>query len=351
MKILKKILTSPAVLAIMLIIAMSTLLTACGDPYKNVKVVLPDSVTQSGLVMELDENNTASTTLSVSLENAPSNVSKELLASSSSEKVVVSTKYVVANVSEVSITVTGIVNNVQITVTALDGNKSASFYVSSVKRVTGLQSTSNLSLLYVVQGTPTTLTSNLVSFIPSDTTEKDVEFSLPQGISGASIENNVLLVSDEYVSTNNTIDVLVSSKNNPQISPITITLNVLKQISYTQSYFYSNTTPYEEITPQKNNDGYYEFTIANNLQSKNSLLITIKANSDEYIVTPKFKYNDIAEVVSYQQTSDVYSFIIRPKGSVGSDELVFEIKYSDYEEKVTTEKIIISAYDTVSTIN
>lgn len=350
MKILKKILTSPAVLAIMLIIAMSTLLTACGDPYKNVKVVLPDSVTQSGLVMELDENNTASTTLSVSLENAPSNVSKELLASSSSEKVVVSTKYVVANVSEVSITVTGIVNNVQITVTALDGNKSASFYVSSVKRVTGLQSTSNLSLLYVVQGTPTTLTSNLVSFIPSDTTEKDVEFSLPQGISGASIENNVLLVSDEYVSTNNTIDVLVSSKNNPQISPITITLNVLKQISYTQSYFYSNTTPYEEITPQKNNDGYYEFTVANNLQSKNSLLITIKTNSDEYIVTPKFKYNDIAEVVSYQQTSDVYSFIIRPKGSVGSDELVFEIKYSDYEEKVTTEKIIISAYDTVSTI-
>ena len=82
MKILKKILTSPAVLAIMLIIAMSTLLIACGDPYKSVKVVLPDSVTQSGLVMELDENNTASTTLSVSLENAPSNVSKELLASS-----------------------------------------------------------------------------------------------------------------------------------------------------------------------------------------------------------------------------------------------------------------------------
>lgn len=349
MKLLKKIFKGPIALVFMLALVMSTMLTACGDPYQNVKVVLPDSVTQGELVMELDDNNTATSVLPITVEGAPNNVSKEVMASSTSERVTVSTEFVRGNVSNLTITVSGIVNNVQVTVTALDGQKSSSFYVSSIKRVTNLQQSSDLTVAYTVLNTPKTLTNELISFTPSDTTEKDIEFSLPDGVVGASIENNVLLVTDEYISDNDTIEVIATSKTNPQVTT-RVTLKIIEPIEVSQTYFYANIIPMEEIIPEQNASGYYELKIANNLQSRNSILINISANSADYIITPKFKYGNIAEVVASQITGTTYSFTIKPKGSVGSDELTFEVKHSDYNEKITTEKLIISAYDTVSTI-
>ena len=349
MKLLKKIFKGPIALVFMLALVMSTMLTACGDPYQNVKVVLPDSVTQGELVMELDDNNTATSVLPITVEGAPNNVSKEVKASSTSERVTVSTEFVRGNVSNLTITVSGIVNNVQVTVTALDGQKSSSFYVSSIKRVTNLQQSSDLTVAYTVLNTPKTLTNELIAFTPSDTTEKDIEFSLPDGVVGASIENNVLLVTDEYISDNDTIEVIATSKTNPQVTT-RVTLKIIEPIEVSQTYFYANIIPMEEIIPEQNASGYYELKIANNLQSKNSILINISANSADYIITPKFKYGNIAEVVASQITGTTYSFTIKPKGSVGSDELTFEVKHADYNEKITTEKLIISAYDTVSTI-
>ena len=349
MKLLKKIFKGPIALVFMLALVMSTMLTACGDPYQNVKVVLPDSVTQGELVMELDDNNTATSVLPITVEGAPNNVSKEVKASSTSERVTVSTEFVRGNVSNLTITVSGIVNNVQVTVTALDGQKSSSFYVSSIKRVTNLQQSSDLNVAYTVLNTPKTLTNELIAFTPSDTTEKDIEFSLPDGVVGASIENNVLLVTDEYISDNDTIEVIATSKTNPQVTT-RVTLKIIEPIEVSQTYFYANIIPMEEIIPEQNASGYYELKIANNLQSRNSILINISANSADYIITPKFKYGNIAEVVASQITGTTYSFTIKPKGSVGSDELTFEIKHADYNEKITTEKLIISAYDTVSTI-
>ena len=349
MKLLKKIFKGPIALVFMLALVMSTMLTACGDPYQNVKVVLPDSVTQGELVMELDDNNTATSVLPITVEGAPNNVSKEVMASSTSERVTVSTEFVRGNVSNLTITVSGIVNNVQVTVTALDGQKSSSFYVSSIKRVTNLQQSSDLTVAYTVLNTPKTLTNELIAFTPSDTTEKDIEFSLPDGVVGASIENNVLLVTDEYISDNDTIEVIATSKTNPQVTT-RVTLKIIEPIEVSQTYFYANIIPMEEIIPEQNASGYYELKIANNLQSRNSILINISANSADYIITPKFKYGNIAEVVASQITGTTYSFTIKPKGSVGSDELTFEVKHADYNEKITTEKLIISAYDTVSTI-
>lgn len=349
MKLLKKIFKGPIALVFMLALVMSTMLTACGDPYQNVKVVLPDSVTQGELVMELDDNNTATSVLPITVEGAPNNVSKEVMASSTSERVTVSTEFVRGNVSNLTITVSGIVNNVQVTVTALDGQKSSSFYVSSIKRVTNLQQSSDLTVAYTVLNTPKTLTNELIAFTPSDTTEKDIEFSLPDGVVGASIENNVLLVTDEYISDNDTIEVIATSKTNPQVTT-RVTLKIIEPIEVSQTYFYANIIPMEEIIPEQNASGYYELKIANNLQSRNSILINISANSADYIITPKFKYGNIAEVVASQITGTTYSFTIKPKGSVGSDELTFEIKHADYNEKIITEKLIISAYDTVSTI-
>ena len=78
MKLLKKTLTFPIALMLMLIVGVSFMLTACGDPYKNVKVVLPDSLVQNQFVLELGEDNTASSTFTVSVEGAPDNVSKQV---------------------------------------------------------------------------------------------------------------------------------------------------------------------------------------------------------------------------------------------------------------------------------
>ncbi len=349
MKLLKKTLTFPIALMLMLIVGVSFMLTACGDPYKNVKVVLPDSLVQNQLVLELGEDNTASSTFAVSVEGAPDNVSKQVLASTTSEKVVAKTKFVSGNISEITVTATGIVNNVQVVVTALDGQKSSSFYVSSIKKVSSIQQSSDLSLAFVTINTPKNLTNELISFSPIDTTEKDVEFSLAENIFGASINNNILVVTEDYVSVDNTIEIIATSKSNSQITT-RILLNVLNPITYSQYYYYNNGENQEPITPEENNNGYYEFKIANNLQSRNSLLITILANSADYIITPKFKFGDIAEVVSSSIVGSVYNFYISPKGDVGSDELVFEIKHSQYDQKITTEKVIISAYDTVSVI-
>ena len=134
MNLLKKIVKSPIAIAFMLILALSSILTACGDPYKDLKIVLPDSVAESGLVLELDENNTASTSFTVSLEGAPSSVSRELMVSTSSDRVLATIEYLRGDSSELTLNVTGIVNNVQVTITS-EGQKSASFYVSSVKRM------------------------------------------------------------------------------------------------------------------------------------------------------------------------------------------------------------------------
>ena len=344
MNLLKKIVKSPIAIAFMLILALSSILTACGDPYKDLKIVLPDSVAESGLVLELDENNTASTSFTVSLEGAPSSVSRELMVSTSSDRVLATIEYLRGDSSELTLNVTGIVNNVQVTITS-EGQKSASFYVSSVKRVTGLQQSQNLSSAYAVVGTPVTLTSNLVTFEPADTTERDVDFILPDGTIGASLENNVLLVSEDYASPNNTIEVIAVSRNNSQVTT-RVELQIIEPVTYESTYFYSNSNPMEEIELGSNR----EITIANNLASRNSLLINVTLSSKDFEVSYKFKYANVAEVVSSTKTGNTYSFTIRTKGEVGSDELTFEIKHKEFDYSVTTEKLIISAYDTVSQI-
>ena len=344
MNLLKKIVKSPIAIAFMLILALSSILTACGDPYKDLKIVLPDSVAESGLVLELDENNTASTSFTVSLEGAPSSVSRELTVSTSSDRVLATIEYLRGDSSELTLNVTGIVNNVQVTITS-EGQKSASFYVSSVKRVTGLQQSQDLSSAYAVVGTPVTLTSNLVTFEPADTTERDVDFILPDGTIGASLENNVLLVSEDYASPNNTIEVIAVSRNNSQVTT-RVELQIIEPVTYESTYFYSNSNPMEEIELGSNR----EITIANNLPSRNSLLINVTLSSEDFKVSYKFKYANVAEVVSSTKTGNTYSFTIRTKGEVGSDELTFEIKHKEFDYSVTTEKLIISAYDTVSQI-
>mgnify|MGYP005760503529 CR=1 FL=1 len=344
MNLLKKIVKSPIAIAFMLILALSSILTACGDPYKDLKIVLPDSVAESGLVLELDENNTASTSFTVSLEGAPSSVSRELMVSTSSDRVLATIEYLRGDSSELTLNVTGIVNNVQVTITS-EGQKSASFYVSSVKRVTGLQQSQDLSSAYAVVGTPVTLTSNLVTFEPADTTERDVDFILPDGTIGASLENNVLLVSEDYASPNNTIEVIAVSRNNSQVTT-RAELQIIEPVTYESTYFYSNSNPMEEIELGSNR----EITIANNLPSRNSLLINVTLSSKDFEVSYKFKYANVAEVVSSTKTGNTYSFTIRTKGEVGSDELTFEIKHKEFDRSVTTEKLIISAYDTVSQI-
>ncbi|HIV01124.1 MAG TPA: hypothetical protein IAA62_01010 [Candidatus Caccopulliclostridium gallistercoris] len=344
MNLLKKIVKSPIAIAFMLILALSSILTACGDPYKDLKIVLPDSVAESGLVLELDENNTASTSFTVSLEGAPSSVSRELMVSTSSDRVLATIEYLRGDSSELTLNVTGIVNNVQVTITS-EGQKSASFYVSSVKRVTGLQQSQDLSSAYAVVGTPVTLTSNLVTFEPADTTERDVDFILPDGTIGASLENNVLLVSEDYASPNNTIEVIAVSRNNSQVTT-RVELQIIEPVTYESTYFYSNSNPMEEIELGSNR----EITIANNLPSRNSLLINVTLSSKDFEVSYKFKYANVAEVVSSTVAGNTYSFTIRTKGEVGSDELTFEIKHKEFDYSVTTEKLIISAYDTVSQI-
>ena len=331
MNLLKKIVKSPIAIAFMLILALSSILTACGDPYKDLKIVLPDSVAESGLVLELDENNTASTSFTVSLEDAPSSVSRELMVSTSSDRVLATIEYLRGDSSELTLNVTGIVNNVQVTITS-EGQKSTSFYVSSVKRVTGLQQSQDLSSAYAVVGTPVTLTSNLVTFEPADTTERDVDFILPDGTIGASLENNVLLVSEDYASPNNTIEVIAVSRNNSQVTT-RVELQIIEPVTYESTYFYSNSNPMEEIELGSNR----EITIANNLPSRNSLLINVTLSSKDFEVSYKFKYANVAEVVSSTKTGNTYSFTIRTKGEVGSDELTFEIKHKEFDYSVTTE--------------
>ncbi|MDD4816078.1 MAG: hypothetical protein PHQ62_02965 [Clostridia bacterium] len=329
----------------------SIFFTACKENYENMSITLSNN---GGEVILFINEGVSTTQSVVATVNANANIDKRILVSAESNMILITPpEFDGENNSTITLTAIGVCKNVPVNITSVEGGKTAVFYVSVIIPLNLLSETTTLDNLYVVKGEPKNLNvEELVTFSPTNTTQKEITFSLQNQIANVTLENNVLTVGENFSSS--TITLVATSKSN-ETQKANITLNVLAPINADMLNFSAR---YPNHTQTVNLQTQIELT--KTFQNKNSVELTVVVNSIEDIVINPFinstltLASNIASVSTYTETKNpintTFVFSINAQNTNGTDAIFFEISYKNYNYVYQTQKFNIYNFDAVASL-
>lgn len=338
--------------------AFSSLLVACTDPYKNMKLTVDKSNVTIYLGVTQDDTVSVIATVSGSKK-----VLSSVFFSPDSNKVsIVETNYLGEGKTEVKIK--GLVPcSLDVKVQTLENNVSTKIHVDVVQPITSL--TQKLSIQpYVLRGENNLIdVSKYVNFNPSNTLQKDVELALLNNYEGISLSfvdgNYYLNVDDESANSLKTITISVSSTNR-NIAPLNLDFDILSpfdfesdnfKLTYEQTQGEINLKPTQGETPS--------IYLAHNDEDFAQAIVSLEVpyTDKEIIIEPKITNDTLATIVkkTYTKTNNSLRLdvLIASGNRVGDDcYLYFDLKYDGYNYLYSTQefKTKLFSYDIVKSI-
>lgn len=189
------------VLLFTLFVGMACSLSACGNPYKNMKMEL---LTDASIEIQLTENTEVETPegeldpntaeVSVKISGVSEKVSKlALFTSSDPSKLRVKSTELQDDVTTAEL-VAYKPGNVELYINSEEGGQKQTVKVSIVRKVSAVAFEESYKPAVIAGGAPITIDTTKLLFTPSDANVRDCEFSLVDGIDGIIIDENGVLM-------------------------------------------------------------------------------------------------------------------------------------------------------------
>lgn len=283
---MKKLKSGIMILAL-LVITFSGVLFGCGDKYKNMKV--STDVADSTLTIYYYADKTPT---EEELVEKPTEVTFKASISGAPSDCLLSLNYSFENANLVSVKKAESGSSTDFTLSALnggstkmklitaEGGKSTTININVVCELTEMQYTASYTP-YVLVGETTHLnTSTLITFLPSQTTQKRVKYVMQGQYEGVIVaEDGTVTVAD--TANNGTFDVMIESLDNEDIKladPIQV--SVLK--------------PIDSITAKFGDEEVEDIILATNrdAQSYKKLDLTAEPNDNPYSFSFAWIYSD-----------------------------------------------------------
>lgn len=340
-------------LAIVLMFCMLlTGISACGNKYDDLTLTLSNN--NEEITVYLDESGVSNSVVVEATVQGSSEVDKRVSVTCDGDDYLnIESEFNGKNTTFITITGTNTCRR-QVVVRTIEGSKVQSFYVNvinPVRSITPLADTSIPYKFYAIRGTQTELVGpKFIKYNPSDTSQKEIDFSLVNPVATASIKNNILTISQEYPS--DTIAVRATSKHDLTIQT-TFNLQVINQINQNTINFSACYAETEEVIDLAN-----EIKIANNDERKQYVKITmvvdaVGVEADPYIKSSMSSSSNalIFSKVDCEEslTSTTFAFYLSSLDSeITTEQIYFVVKYKQYDYSYITKYFDISLYDAIN---
>ena len=215
---------------VLLVVATSGLLFGCGNKYKNLKI--STDVAPEGITLFLDEdtedNKPSVAKFDATVSGAEKGVSTKVIASYDHSMISLSAESVSAEKTTYTI---GAIErgSTEITLMTEEGGKSTKIKVNIEVRLKEIHVQTNYKPYVLVGGTTTLNKAQALTFVPSNTTWKDVKFSMVGTYAGVEVlENGVVNATEDAAAGK--FKVVATSTKDGQISSEQFDVAVIKPI-------------------------------------------------------------------------------------------------------------------------
>lgn len=328
----------------------AVLFGACGDPYESMRIVVPSE--SAVIEIDLGDNATAQHVFNVTVEGDDS-LNKSIVASSSSEKVVVSTRYIRDGINEVTLTASDVCENVLVSLKTVEGSKEETVYVSVIRAVTDISQNLSSRNNYAVIGETIELNSDLISYSPSNTSQRGVTYNPRQAVAGVTLENNRLTIEPSYTG-GNTLTLEAVSLYDPSLVT-EVTLDVIGNISLQDLnvYYgsYGTGTRLDPTTVTINGAEYDSYSIANNLEGQNVIYVGYALDEETFTSTLDFRNGDVAYLMEQAYSGSNAVNTVSHRNVAGRDIVDVVVSYIDYDYSRVVASFVVDCYFTVKDIN
>ena len=274
------------ILLTIMLISFSGIIFGCGDKYKNLKIEtdLNSSFVELFLGDDLTQSQPTSITFNASVLGAGNDVSTNLKYNLSGNNLVKIELQKQSEASKTQIKLTALnLGETTLTLLTEEGGKSYSLNVKVTSPLKSIQLNSQSAYKpYAVVGQSTKLkATSILNFLPSNTTQRQVSFSLATPYSGVEVlEDGTINVSE--TAQNGTCLVNIASKDNPAISlssPLQVT--ILK--------------PIQDIVIKENNELLTTDVLqfSTNMEEENYKILNFSADPSENPFTINFELFDL----------------------------------------------------------
>lgn len=328
----------------------AVLFGACGDPYESMRIVVPSE--SAVIEIDLGDNATAQHVFNVTVEGDDS-LNKSIVASSSSEKVVASTRYIRDGINEVTLTASDVCENVLVSLKTAEGSKEETVYVSVIRAVTDISQNLSSRNNYAVIGETIELNSDLISYSPSSTSQRGVTYNLRQAVAGVTLEGSRLTIAPSYTG-GNTLTLEAVSLYDPSLVT-EVTLDVIGNISLQDLnvYYgsYGTGTRLDPTTVTINGTEYDSYSIANNLEGQNVIYVGYALDEETFTSTLDFRNGDVAYLMEQTYSGSNAVNTVSHRNVAGRDIVDVVVSYIDYDYSRVVASFVVDCYFTVKDIN
>lgn len=233
---------------VLLVVATSGLLFGCGDKYKNLKI--STDVAPEGITLFLDEdtedNKPSVAKFDATVSGAEKGVSTKVIPSYDQSMISLSAESVSAEKTTYTICALEC-GSTEITLMTEEGGKSTKIKVSIEVRLKEIHVQTDYKPYVLVGGTTTLNKAQALTFVPSNTTWRDVKFSMVGAYAGVEVlENGVVNATKDAEA--GTFKVVATSTKDGQISSEQFDVAVIKPIAKEDIALKIADQPIEKLT-------------------------------------------------------------------------------------------------------
>jgi len=329
-----------SIVAMIMITSIAFLLGGCGDPYKNVNIEFSSDTVD--IVLGVSENDTTSIIATVS--GFGSGASDVIMFSPLVNNVVVTSVTSLGNGKYRAFIKALQPGMATIKTTTVEGNKSKLFTVNVVQPIENFSVQTDLVPFILKNAnepaTPLTLNGeSLFAFLPTNTTQKQITFSLKNETEGASIENGVLSLDasfcEEFVS------IVATSFSKPDLV-CEFDIKVIEPID--SSDVEVNGTPMSESTKNvlvANNTNHSMVSLLVKVNKTKQVFATLSSpttqvgNESNFSITPN--------ILEYSEENyNVFSWNVWIK-TLGTHQLTLTLSYGgfSYSVEFTNQSLVV----------